>query len=326
MKTISEICQLPLRKVQSEVLHKLNPNKINIIQAPTGVGKSFIAAHIAQKHKGAMIITPTRALQKQYIQEMQIENLWGKAHYDCHKYEVSCDQCDEHFSSETDHLNDEGKAKISQEHERQCEYKQEKAAFSNDRYGVTGVEICYFGIRNQSKCLIIDEAHNLIDKFSNLSGCKISSKSTLFGDAFKSLNSRFSNNKIGFEAYLNGCLREAKRNSADKNSARKERKTKFIEKLQVICGKQSYFSYEVVYDNNSVPSVELKKLNFRFEFAKLTENFDHVYLMSATLPDVPLFCALLGIAKSDMNFINVESPFDPSKVKINCYTSLLQNK
>ena len=320
-KSISEICQIPLREAQKKILSQVKPGKINLAIAPTGVGKSYIAAHLAQAHGGAMIITPNRALQSQYFEEMTLANLWGQAHYHCGRYNVSCDQCDEALAGEIKNEADCKKIeKIKAEHERQCEYIQERNNFKGTHYGVTGVELCYFGIRNQSRCLIIDEAHNLIDKMTNLSGCKVSSNSTLFGESFKALNEKFFKRKMSFASFIEESIKLAEPQIKDENAVRESKKKNYVQKLINVKENIHFFSYDYDVNRKNIPSTEIKKLGFKSEFRQLIKEFDHIYMLTATLPDVRLYCSILGIDKDEICVGRVESPFSPENVKVICYT------
>lgn len=325
--SIHEICQIPLREAQKKILKQVKPGKINLAIAPTGVGKSYIAAHLAQAHRGAMIITPNRALQSQYFDEMELANLWGQAHYKCGRYNVSCDKCDEALAEEIDDLKETDpeyeikKEAIIEAHKNNCEYLLERDSFKSSSFGVTGVELCYFGIRNRSRCLIIDEAHNLIDKMVNLSGCKVSSNSTLFGDIFKALNEKFSKRKVTFNHFLDECIITAEKNEYDNNEVKRAKKKNYIQRLKDIRENISFFSYEIeINKKTKTPSTEIKKLGFKSEFRKLIKEFDHIYMLTATLSDVRIFCSILGIDKDEICVGRVESPFSPENVKVICYT------
>ena len=317
-KTIHEICKIPLREPQRHILQNLDDSKFHIIKAPTGVGKSFVAAHIAQQYNGALILCPDRGLQNQYIQEMDISNLWGRAHYHCHHYDTSCDYCNDLLTNDID----QKKENVKKEHDAICEYTIAKNDFKESHYGVTGVELCYYGIKNEADCLIIDEAHNLIDKLTNLTSNKISSRSVLFGGAFATLNFQLNEGKITFHDYLNECYDIAKDLVDDSLKDRRDKKEKFIGRLEFLVNNPFNSGYELVEEKNGDISVELKRLSFDHAFKHLIGDFKHIFLMSATLPDVELFCKLLGIDQSETNVVKVGSPFSPDNVKVFCYTQL----
>jgi len=325
-KSIDNIKSIPLRDVQKEILSQIKPNKINLIVAATGCGKSLLAANFARNHNGVQIITPNRALQSQYFEQIELANLWGQSHYHCDQYNVSCDKCDEHLSDDIESLNednpeyDDKKVSIISTHKDNCEYLIERDFFKSSKYGVTGVELCYFGIRNRSECLVIDEAHNLIDKLTNLSGSKISSNSQLFGDIFQNLNELMFDRKIPFDQFIAECISRAKTKANDENEVKRAKKANWIKKLESIAEDLEYFSYEVSKNSKGIPSTEIKKLNLHYEFRTLIKDFESVYMMTATLPDISIFCKILGIKKDEINVIHADSPFSPDNVKVICYT------
>ena len=330
--SISEICRWPLRIPQKLALSKIDPAKINIIVAPTGVGKSIIASHIIHDNGGGVIITPNRALQAQYFNEIDLNNLWGKAHYYCNKFQCSSDKCEDLLGQEITRLKQEGYndkspaiTELKNEHAEKCGYVKARSEFKAGKYGVTGVELCYFGITNGKECLVVDEAHNLIEKLTNLSGSKISSKNRLFeqSELFAKLNYDFSSKLISFRDFIKECYLLASQNLEDpENEVKTEKRTDFANRLKYIYENHQQFSYEISLDKNGIPSTEVRKLSLSKEFKKLRANFEKVYMLSATLPDIDLFCRILGIERHKVNVVEVDSPFSPENVKIFCYTQL----
>ena len=340
-KSIDEICKIPLRVTQLQVLNSIRHGKVNFLICPTGSGKSYIAAHLAQKHEGAMILCPSRALQGQYSTEMDVDNLWGRAHYHCDYYDVDCATCQDRFNSESDDIKTRCKSdkqeaeqrikRLEHDHLKRCYYAQAKAAFTESRFGVTGVELAYFGIRNKSKCLIVDEAHNLISKLTNLSGSLVSSNSRLYGDIFQDANRELSKSTITFKEFMEEVCKLAEENDGalepkGKTEAQIERiedeKKDYLKKLKNTLKYIDQFSYEVTIGKYNIPSIEIKRLNLAYEFETLRKDMNDIYLMSATMPDVELYCEILGIDKSDINVVRADSVFSPDNVKVFCNTTL----
>ena len=70
-----------LRPIQEDVLSKIN-HTFNLLNLPTGSGKSLIAETLSLNHS-ATVITKTKFLQDQYLNEFFYTNLKGKDNYIC---------------------------------------------------------------------------------------------------------------------------------------------------------------------------------------------------------------------------------------------------
>ena len=78
-----------LRPIQEQVLETLNKTRsdFSILNLPTGVGKSLIAETIALNNP-TTVITKTKFLQDQYLDDFFFIDLKGKENYIC-KYGVT---------------------------------------------------------------------------------------------------------------------------------------------------------------------------------------------------------------------------------------------
>lgn len=77
------------RPNQQEVIDKavLSSSKVVVINAPTGSGKSGVAVGAMHVIGGrGAVLTSTKALEAQYIQEHKLANVHGRANYFCHSY------------------------------------------------------------------------------------------------------------------------------------------------------------------------------------------------------------------------------------------------
>lgn len=79
------------RQIQKDILHgieqQLNSGyKIVVLSAPTGVGKSLIAATLARYHGSSFVITASKQLQDQYSKDLKFLNpVKGKSNFACLK-------------------------------------------------------------------------------------------------------------------------------------------------------------------------------------------------------------------------------------------------
>ena len=90
-----------IRQQQKIVIDKINNNKnfrYYVLECPTGSGKSALAKTICESTKNSYILTATKQLQDQYVNDFpfDIETIKGKSNYICgHNSRMNCDtgQC-----------------------------------------------------------------------------------------------------------------------------------------------------------------------------------------------------------------------------------------
>ena len=150
------------RKVQVDVLKNLEDNwdkyPNHIMSLATGLGKSYLMLSIAKCFPNAAIITPSNILVQQYISEYpNINYLWGKQHYQCHKFKgFSCAdiQDDKTLGDSIRCAGDE------------CEYKIRKAVAMEKTTIYNPMSFLFLMKRTEAErkdVILIDEAHLLPD-------------------------------------------------------------------------------------------------------------------------------------------------------------------
>jgi len=153
-----------------------------ILEAGTGIGKSAIATTLANMYDDSYILTMTKQLQEQYLDdfdEMLVE-IKGRGNYKCN-YKGSCDFCI--------------KAEYNLRRCSNCEYQLAFKRATEAKNVITNYDYLYYaGVANpildSRELLILDEAHNLERKMLMLSSSELNREyiSTKFGiDIFEPL-------------------------------------------------------------------------------------------------------------------------------------------
>ena len=154
------------RNVQIVLINKINDAIGNgykniILEAGTGTGKSAIAATIASMYDDSYILTMTKQLQEQYLDDFGaiLVEIKGRSNYKCN-YKGTCDFC---IKSEYNLV----KCK-------DCDYLTALNLAKESENVLTNYDYFYYaGVANPSlnsrELLILDEAHNLERKMLALS-------------------------------------------------------------------------------------------------------------------------------------------------------------
>ena len=168
------------RNSQIKLINKINwaigkGYKNIILEAGTGIGKSAIATTLANMYGDSYILTMTKQLQEQYLDDFgdMLVEIKGRGNYECN-YKGSCDFC------------------IKAEYQlRKCGDCQYNMAFKRAMEAenvITNYDYFYYAgvanpILNPRELLILDEAHNLERKMLMLSSSELNREyiSTKFG-------------------------------------------------------------------------------------------------------------------------------------------------
>ncbi|MBQ2830942.1 helicase C-terminal domain-containing protein [Methanobrevibacter sp.] len=153
-----------------------------ILEAGTGIGKSAIATTLANMYDDSYILTMTKQLQEQYLDDFgdMLVEIKGRGNYKCN-YKGSCDFCI--------------KAEYNLRRCSDCEYQIAFRKATEAKNVITNYDFLYYaGVANplldSRELLILDEAHNLERKMLMLSSSELNREyiSTKFGiDIFEPL-------------------------------------------------------------------------------------------------------------------------------------------
>lgn len=153
-----------------------------ILEAGTGIGKSAIATTLANMYEDSYILTMTKQLQEQYLDDFDdmLVEIKGRGNYKCN-YKGNCDFCI--------------KAEYNLRRCSNCEYQLAFKRATEAKNVITNYDYLYYaGVANpildSRELLILDEAHNLERKMLMLSSSELNREyiSTKFGiDIFEPL-------------------------------------------------------------------------------------------------------------------------------------------
>ena len=156
-----------------------------ILEAGTGIGKSAIATTIANMYEDSYILTMTKQLQEQYLDDFRsmLVEIKGKGNYPCN-YKGSCDFCI--------------KAEYNLKKCSTCPFQIALKRAKDSENVITNYDFLYYmGVVNQMldtrELLILDEAHNLERKMLALSSYELNREyiSTKFGiDIFEPITAK----------------------------------------------------------------------------------------------------------------------------------------
>ena len=151
-----------------------------ILEAGTGTGKSAIATTLANMYEDSYILTMTKQLQQQYLDDFSsmLVEIKGRGNYKCN-YKGSCDFC--------------SKAEYNLSKCSDCEYLTALNKAKESENVLTNYDYFYYAVvsnsvLNSRELLILDEAHNLERKMLALSSSDLNREyiATKFGiDVFE---------------------------------------------------------------------------------------------------------------------------------------------
>ncbi len=151
-----------------------------ILEAGTGTGKSAIATTLANMYEDSYILTMTKQLQQQYLDDFSsmLVEIKGRGNYKCN-YKGSCDFCI--------------KAEYNLSKCSDCEYLTALNKAKESENVLTNYDYFYYAVvsnsvLNSRELLILDEAHNLERKMLALSSSDLNREyiATKFGiDVFE---------------------------------------------------------------------------------------------------------------------------------------------
>ena len=316
-----------------------------ILEAGTGVGKSAIAATVAQYFinngkvdkelykKGTLFVTTQKLLQAQYEKDFAaagMRSIKSSSNYQCKfKKNNSC------ADSQTE-LRAEGKGSAFWNAcSFSCKYKKEKEAFLESNLSVTNfpyllTESNYSGKITSRQILVIDEAHNAeteLSKFIEVSVSEHFAKHVLklMMPRIVTQLQAFNWIKDTYFPKLNSHAKHVK-GMLEKYSGLKTKLEKFVSlsrQLQMMESHHKKIEYflEVHSSDNWVFEIQKstdrgsKKFSFKpIDVSQFAEQYlfrlgHKILFMSATIIDTAKFSELLGLTKEKTDSLCLPSPF-----------------
>ena len=337
------------RNTQIKLINKINfaigeGYKNIILEAGTGIGKSAIATTLANMCEDSYILTMTKQLQEQYLDDFgdMLVEIKGKGNYECN-YKGNCDFC---IKSEYN------LAKC-----RDCPFQIAFRKAKKSKNVITNYDFMYRvgvdnGMLDPRQLLILDEAHNLERKMLMLSSHELNREyiSTKFGiDIFEALmkgEKSYSYIKSNSEYWVEVCekLMDLCREQIKKiegtgkdvqvtldefeNNPSKYSDVDYVEKQILEGDLQSFNSirlglgssdliidlpkYNLIKDNKMDISAEFKPYSVSDATQNLLGFGETRIFLTGTLGDMQKFCQWNNINPDNTYYIYEKSPFDVS--------------
>ena len=337
------------RNTQIKLINKINlaineGYKNIILEAGTGIGKSAIATTLANMYDDSYILTMTKQLQKQYLDdfgEMLVE-IKGKGNYKCN-YKGNCDFCI--------------RAEYNIARCSDCDYLIAFRKAKKSKNVITNYDFMYrVGVDNQMldprQLLILDEAHNLERKMLMLSSHLLNREyiSTKFGiDIFEALmkgEKSYNHIKSESDYWIDVCkkLMKACGENIEKIGGKGKEVQVTLDEFESNPSKYSSIDYiekqilesdlkefnsirlgleskDLIIDVPDFKSIKKNKMDISAEFkpysvSDATQNLlsfgETRIFLTGTLGDMKKFCQWNNINPDNTYYIYEKSPFDVS--------------
>ena len=330
-------------KLINQINHAIGEGYKNIIlEAGTGTGKSAIATTIANMYDDSYILTMTKQLQEQYLDDFgdMLVEIKGRGNYECN-YKGHCDFCI--------------KAEYNLRRCADCDYNIAFKKAQEAENVITNYDYLYYaGVANplldSRELLILDEAHNLERKMLMLSSSELNREyiSTKFGiDIFeplmhrtKSINGLKKNSKYWIQLcddLVKECKKRIKKIEGDANKSvqvtldefendpSKYSNFDYIEKQNLEQDMKSFASISMglshneliidlpdrksILDNQMDISAEFKPFSVVDDTQKLLGMGNIRIFLTGTLGSKEKFCEWNNINPEETYYIYEKSPF-----------------
>lgn len=320
-------------RIINEIIEALEMGFKNIIvEAGTGTGKSAIATTIANYIGDTYILTMTKQLQNQYLDDFDymLAEIKGKSNYNCQRTDNTCEDC------YIDEYNDTADTKIP--HCHTCPYRAalkhaQKSPCMLTNYDYLYMAGNYADIFQSRDLLILDESHNLEKKLMSFIG-KTLNRQKIFKryglDIFYPVTTGSTLKSIDNPDYWVGLLHHLidiglKNKAIEVTKKGRELYDKDIQKFNYIIGKLEDTEAKFIIELPTKKDILKDKLEdgkfhngLKAEFKPLTisdysENLlkygDARLFMTGTLGSKDKFCEWIGIDPIETYYIYVKSPF-----------------
>lgn len=321
-----------------------NNKKYCMIDAPTGIGKSYFTVMFMDWFKNNYdpyctfdILTDSKILQEQYTKDYDFMNsLWGKGSYECEKYQTDCASGMEF-------------CKVKGENCEHCPYKEAKWKFDNGDISLTNFHLFLTYMlylpgawKRSSRVLIVDESHNFesvtcdfittkiskpLLKINGFTDEEISKTYEIFGNNPEDLTIKEFAEKLNNE-FLNIVKTVINRLSREGEDG----DVKAMKKLQSLANnylkwEQLLNEYTKVPDNWILETELIKKYKDNkiseqyYEFTaqpvwadkylaeKVWDKYDYILFMSGTILDKNMFSEMNGLDVNLSAYKSIDSPF-----------------
>jgi ATP-dependent DNA helicase DinG len=314
--------------------------KYAMVDAPTGVGKSYAAIMISEwyrekygKSAKVDIITNTKMLQDQYLKDFKfIGNLKGKSNYQCGKNKTNC--------GDAQILNKANGTRCNI-----CPYKIAQQNFIKSPLSLTNFHlITAYSMyspdmlaERKSKLLIIDEAHSFEESFCDFISSTFSERAIKALDVWAPFMERDLDNLSTIqelsdwvknilnpllESKLEELVQDAKSARSRPKKLEIAKKADHIDKTackfrRFVEDKSNYLTnwiFEKELDNFGKVRVLVEPIwGNQYLEDYFWKEYDHVIFMSGTLLDKNLISFLMGIKDEESKYLALPCPFDAEK-------------
>ena len=310
----------------SEIVEAIDKGyKYIVLEAGTGTGKSAIAATLSSLYDSSYIMTVTKQLQDQYINDFTNMSLVkGRKNFRCRKdLNLKCD---------------EGKCILEscgcENPKSDCDYYIQKYKALNSKtvisnYHYMFLELNYVGDFKNRQLLICDEAHNLENIFMSQLKLEFSIEDLMTYLKFEVDNEILYGLDNGdYDVWLQFIQDVRDRYLLELDKIKNINKVQLLEKINFIkkqindCNRFieniTYDPYSWVFDYNSdYEIIEFKPLKIDSYAENTLFRYGNVCIfMSATILDYKFFSKCLGINEEEIYPIRRESPFDLSRNQV----------
>jgi Rad3-related DNA helicase len=314
--------------------------KFIMVDAPTGVGKSYAAIMVAEWYRNEHskkaktdIITNTKILQDQYVKDFKFAaNLKGKNNYWCRTQSMGC-----------------GDAQvINKANDKRCTVCPHKIAQS--KFLKSPISLANFHlvtaysmyspdmmVERGSRLLIIDEAHAFEETFCDFIMSTYSERSIKMLDVWqdwmeRDLDGVSSLSELSdwtknilvplLEQRAGELLEEAKETRQKKKKIELIKKADHVDKSmckynRFVNDRDNYktnWTFEKDLDQYGKTRITVEPIWGNLYLKELFwDQYDHVILMSGTLLDRELFSFIMGVEDHESTYLALPCPFDAAK-------------
>lgn len=314
--------------------------KYIVLEAGTGTGKSAIAATLSLICESSYILTVTKQLQKQYLDDFKkfgFKLIKGRGNYPCiqlekHGIAESCDYglcITEGYNCKYNRNVFDFEKCIN---EKCCEYKRNKSIALNSKVVITNYAYAQleFNVNEdfkKRKLMIFDEAHNIESQVMSLLTLEFNKKDLKNEISFELSDNDINQLKNGnSETWINFIKKIRLKYIKEKSKFAEIKTKKGVGKIYTLLSKRiddfnnfiRYIEKEpdnwVIDENIKFKSVYIKPIRVdKFCERMLFKHGDVCLFLSATILDCDRFAKDLGINREDIYALRRKTPFDISR-------------